>query len=324
VARQTDTLARLDPGSRVAIIRLRSLGDCVLSTPAIRLLKQARPDLQVAVVVEDRFAAVFEGNPGSPDVARVLPPEIAAVRGFKPALCLNLHGGPRSAVLTLLSGARFRAGFDIFRPGFIYNIRIPTAQKILGVARRVHTVEHAAAAVFYLGVPIAAVPRAQMPAPAGRSKYAPDEPYAVIHPLAATPEKTWPSQNFVALAEYIQSALGLRPVVIAGAGEDLTAFNKWRTVAGAPLPEVARLMREAAFFAGNDSGPAHVAAAFGVPQVVFFGPSDSEVWAPWQTPAEVLKAEGPLNTLNSISIARAIQAIERLRVEITNTRVQTS
>jgi heptosyltransferase III len=318
VARQIDTLARFDPGSRVAIIRLRSLGDCILSTPAIHLLKQARPDLQVAVVVEDRFAGVFEGNP---DVVRVLPPEIGAVRGFDPALCVNLHGGPRSAVLTLLSGARLRAGFDIFRPGVIYNTRIPTAQEILGVQRRVHTAEHAAAAMFYLGVPISPVPRAQMPAPAGRSKYAPHEAYAVIHPLAATPEKTWPSDNFVALAEYIQSALGLRPVVIAGAGEDLTPFHKWRTVAGAPLAEVARLMRDAALFAGNDSGPAHVAAAFGVPQVVFFGPSDSEVWAPWQSPAEVLKAEG---AINSISISQAIQAIERLRVEITGTRVQTS
>jgi len=312
VARQIDTLARLDPGSRVAIIRLRSLGDCVLSTPAIHLLKQARPDLQIAVVVEDRFAGVFEGNP---DIASVLPPEIAAVRAFKPALCLNLHGGPRSAVLTLLSGARFCAGFDIFRPGFMYNARIPTAQEILGITRRVHTAEHAAAAMFYLGVPIVGVPRAQMQAAAGRSKYAPDEPYAVIHPLAATPEKTWPSDNFVALANHIQSALGLRPVVIAGQGEDLTPFYKWRTVAGAPLGEVARLMRDAAFFAGNDSGPAHVAAAFGVPQVVFFGPSDSEVWAPWQTPAEVVKAEG---AIDSISIDQAIQAIERLRVEITS------
>ncbi len=60
---QTDTLDRLGPGSRVAVIRLRSLGDCVLSTPAIQLLKQARPDLQIAVVAEDRFVTVFENHP---------------------------------------------------------------------------------------------------------------------------------------------------------------------------------------------------------------------------------------------------------------------
>ena len=54
---------RLPPGARVAVIRLRSLGDCVLTTPALSLLKQARPDLRIGVVVEDAFAPVFAGNP---------------------------------------------------------------------------------------------------------------------------------------------------------------------------------------------------------------------------------------------------------------------
>lgn len=304
---RTDTIDRLGNGSRVALIRLRSLGDCVLSTPSIRLLKQARPDLQIAVVVEDRFAAVFENNP---DVARILPPRAAAIRAFGPTLCLNLHGGTRSARLTILSGARFRAGFDFFRPASIYNIPIPTAQEILSVSRRVHTAEHIASGMFYLGVPISEVPRARIAPPCGRSRLAPEGRYAIIHPLAATPEKTWPSDRFVDLVRYIETDLGIEPVVIGGVGEDLSAFVRWRTIAGAPLVEIARLMRDAALFAGNDSGPAHMAAAFGVPQLVFFGPSDSEVWAPWRTAAEVLNANGPIG---SISTEQAIGAVERLR-----------
>ena len=94
-------------------------------------------------------------------------------------------------------------------------------------------------------------------------------------------------------------------------GEDLSPFAPWRTVSGAPLGEVMKLLRDAAFFAGNDSGPAHVAAAFGVPQLVIFGPSDPEVWAPWRTSAEILKANGGIG---DISVERAIEAIERLRV----------
>ena len=54
-------------GARVAIIRLRSLGDCVLTTPAISLLRQSRPDLQVGVVVEEAFAPVFAAGPVRPD-----------------------------------------------------------------------------------------------------------------------------------------------------------------------------------------------------------------------------------------------------------------
>src|SRR6266849_2684901 len=105
-------LQRLSPGARVAVIRLRSLGDCVLTTPALQILKHARPDLRVAVVVEDRFAPVFEGN-GS--VEALLPPTIPALRSWRPLLCLNLHGGSRSAALTASSGAKIRAGFAHFR-----------------------------------------------------------------------------------------------------------------------------------------------------------------------------------------------------------------
>jgi ADP-heptose:LPS heptosyltransferase len=296
VAKQTDTIDRLAPGSRIVVIRLRSLGDCVLSTPALRLLRNYRPDLKVAVAVEDRFAAVFE-NP--------IHPTVRALRDFAPDLCLNLHGGTRSARLTLLSGARFRAGFDIFTPAWIYNTPIPTAQETLGLSRRVHTAEHAASAMFYLGVPICEIPRAKIFAPEGRSKFAPGGRYAVIHPLAATAEKTWPAASFTELA----CRLALEPVFIGAAGEDLAPFQKWRVASGAPLPELARLMRDASLFIGNDSGPAHVAAAFGVPEVVFFGPSDAEIWSPWRTTSAVMKADGPIA---SITIETALEAVERV------------
>jgi ADP-heptose:LPS heptosyltransferase len=293
---QTDTLARLGPNSRVALIRLRSLGDSVLCTPAIRLLKQHRPDLEIAIVVEPRFACVFEGNP---DISQILPPTARALRAFAPDLCLNLHGGTRSARLTLLSGARHRAGFDIFKPGWIYNTPIPTAQEILGITRRVHTAEHQASAIFYLGVPIQEVPGAQIFATASETSS-----YAVIHPVAATPEKTWPAANFLELARQ----LPFEPVFIAGPDEDLTAFRHYRTLAGAPFPELANLLRNAKLFIGNDSGPAHVAAAFGVPQLVFFGPSDEEIWHPWRTRHHLLKS----HSINKITVAQAVTAIQDL------------
>ena len=71
----TNVLDRLPEGARVAVIRLRSLGDCVLTTPALALAKQFRPDLQLSVVVEDGFRAVFTGNP---DVSQILAPNAAS------------------------------------------------------------------------------------------------------------------------------------------------------------------------------------------------------------------------------------------------------
>src|ERR1035437_4666496 len=173
----------LPRGSRIAILRLRSLGDCVLPTPALDILKRFRPDFRLAIFVENRFREIFEGNR---DLAEIHPPELAALRRFRPQLCLNFHGGTRSARMTELSGARYRAGFGHYRQQFVYNVHIPRAQEILHVDRKVHTAEHLASAVFFLGAPIGEIPRAKVfPGAPG-----PPEPaYAVIHAVAATPEK---------------------------------------------------------------------------------------------------------------------------------------
>ena len=72
----------LPRGSRVAILRLRVLGDCVLTTPALDILKRFRPDLRLAVFVEDRFREIFEGNP---DLAEILPPELRRAAPLSPA-----------------------------------------------------------------------------------------------------------------------------------------------------------------------------------------------------------------------------------------------
>lgn len=296
-----NALERLPPGARIAVIRLRSLGDCVLSTPALHLLKLHRPDLSLGVVVEEPFASVFANNP---DLDAILPPNPLALARWRPALCLNLHGGTRSAQLTAASLAPLRAGFAHFRWRSLYNVPIPTAQRILGVSRTVHTVEHAASAVFYLGVPVAAIPRARLFVSSAPPEV--DGPYAVIHPFASAPEKTWPASRFAALARFLREDLDLEPVFIGGPDEGLDAFSPYRRVAGAPLESVKRLLAGAALFAGNDSGPAHMAAAFGVPVAVLFGPSNPEIWAPWRTDnAVVAGAAGDIGAISLDSVASA-------------------
>ena len=300
----SSALQRVPDGARVAVIRLRSLGDCVLTTPALHILKQSRPDLRVAVVVEDRFAPVFEGNP---DVDAVLPPDASRLRDWGARLCLNLHGGTRSLWLTLASGAPLRAGFAHFRGALAYNVRIPTAQEILGVDRTVHTAEHVASAMFHLGADRREIPRARLfaaPAPAAR-------PYAVIHPFASAPDRAWTAAGFLAVAAHLRQACDLEPVFIGAPGDDFSPFQNYRRMAGAPLAEVKPLLAGASLFAGNDSGPAHMAAAFGVPAVVIFGPTDPRIWGPFRTTSEVVKARGPIQ---SVGVEEVIEALARLRV----------
>jgi ADP-heptose:LPS heptosyltransferase len=295
-------LDRLPKGASVAILRVRSLGDCVLTTPAIRILKEYRSDLRIGVAVERRFAGVFQGNA---DVAAIVDPAVTKIRRLRPKLCLNLHGGSTSARLTALSGARYRAGFGHYSLPFVYNLRIPRAQEILGEERPVHTAEHLASAMFWLGVPVREIPRAQLFAQPERQESA----YAVIHPFASQEEKRWPARFFLQLAQHMKRELDLQPVFISGPGEDLSTFQMWPTVPNPPLQRTKELLAGASLFAGNDSGPAHMAAAFGIPVMVFFGPSDPVTWAPWRTPAEVLVSDGPIY---SISPQQAFTALEKL------------
>ena len=292
----------LAQGSRVAIVRIRSLGDCVLTTPALDILRRSRPDLRIAVVVEDRFRAVFEDDS---DIDDILPPAIHALRRWRPGLCLNFHGGTRSALLSALSGAEHRAGFGHFRHQWAYNLRIPRAQEILGEERTVHTAEHLASAMFWLGAQAREVPRAKLVA-----RDVVKRATAVIHPVAATPGKTWRADGFLAVAERLQT-LGLEPVFIGGDGDDSAPFHGYSGLWGASLAKVKSLLAGASVFIGNDSGPAHMAAAFGLPVVVLFGASDPAIWGPWRTASEVVLAPGGIG---AVEIAQVLDALERLRV----------
>lgn len=291
-------------GARVAIIRLRSLGDCVLTTPAIELLKRARPDLKLAIAVEAPFAAVFEGNPA---VDAILAPTVADVAGWKPSLAINLHGGTRSAVLSVRSGARWRAGFAHFRYAFLYNVHIPRTQEILRIERIVHTAEHLAGAMFFLGVPIGEIPSARLYAPRPEA----ERPYAVLHPMASEQSKTWPAERFLEAAAELRERWGMEPVVIGGPGQDLSAFAQYRTLSGAPLAEIKSLLCGASAFIGNDSGPAHMAAAFQVPSVVIFGNSDPRRWRPWKATAEIIVAE---QCIEDVTVSAVLGALGRLKV----------
>lgn len=293
-------LEQLPQGARVCLIRLRSLGDCVLTTPAIALLKQARPDLRVSVVVEPRFEEIFAGNP---NVETTLSPDWRIVRSSKPDLIVNLHGGSRSIWMTALSGAPWRAGFSHHSFTFAYNLRIGRAQRILGVNRTVHTAEHLASAFFSLGVPFAEIPRANLfaePSPIeGR--------YAVLHPFASASEKQWPAERFLELGRFL-ALCHIEPIFLAGPEDDAAIFESQRVFRGS-LPEVKSLLSAASVFIGNDSGPAHMAAAFGIPSVVLFGPSNPVIWGPWRTEAEIIiDPDG----LAQVTVSRVVAALERM------------
>lgn len=296
-------LPSLIPGDRILFIRLRSIGDIVLLTPALRILKEWRADVRVSVLVESRFRELLEGNPdvdeilsiGQGAAARLR--TIGGLRRRRFALCLNLHGGPTSTQLAWSSGARTKAGFEHFRSRRFYHFLIPDARTILGQPA-VHTAEHQASALFWMGLPRREVPRARLfvsaqdeawwrdthvklGVPAGRE-------YALIHPTALYRTKQWAPGNFARLGGYLEREAGILPIYSCGPGEsavldavrDAAGFEI-RRLENAGLGGFAAALAGARLFVGNDSGPAHMAVALGRPTVVIFGSSSSQIWGPW-------------------------------------------
>lgn len=295
-------------GSRVLLIRLRSLGDIVLLTPSLRLLKRWRPDLRLSVAVESRFCDLLRGNPHVDEVMPLsggkgwtrVKHQVRTVRDLrrkKFALAVNLHGGPASVFLTRFSGARWKVGFAHFRSRRVYDFLVPDARAILN-QETVHTAEHHAAAFFWLGLPREAVPAAELYVSesarqvwqnqALRLGLKPGQGYALIHPSALYSTKQWPAGRFAELGRYIEEEIGLAPVFSCGPGESQvlkdveSAFDRpIRRVEAPSLDQFIAAIGGCRLFIGNDSGPAHMAAALGRPLVVIFGSSNSRIWRPW-------------------------------------------
>jgi len=212
-------------------------------------------------------------------------------------------------------GSRRRVGFEHHSMSFLYTDRIPRAQEILGVERRVHTAEHLASAMFWMGVPVADIGRARLfvtdPVAIARGSVGVTEPRAiatgstVVHPFSTRADKTWPAERFVAVARRVSN-----PVILAGPDDDAAPFAEFEVWRNEPLSRVKALMSGASLFVGNDSGPAHIAAAFGVPVVAIFGSSDPVTWAPWRTESRVLTS---VEGINAISVEEVMHAVSSLK-----------
>jgi ADP-heptose:LPS heptosyltransferase len=309
---RTDLLPSLSPGSRVLFVRLRSLGDTVLSTPLYAALKAWRPDLRVTVLVESPNDEVLKHNrdvdqvltiPGAQGSISSLFSRASVLRQIRAsrfACCINLHGGSTSAWLTLLSGSMHRVGLKSFRNTFAYTHSLDVSTRKTD-GTKWHTVEYQMEWLRQLGLPEGAIPPLQVIPPpeleAPVRRYLeglgvkPDSRYAVIQPTSKFFTKEWTPEGFAEIADYLVREQGVQVLLTGGPGE----VSKLRSVAqrcrenvvvcaSVSVGELLWVLRGANLFVGNDSGPTHLAAALGIPTVVLFGSSDAEVWYPWKAP----------------------------------------
>ncbi len=335
---------------RVLVVRLRSIGDTVLTTPALFALRRFLPEVQIDILLEDWVAPVLDGSdlinrviatPRNSTSARArLARELRAARYD---VVYNLHGGTTATLLTRATGAKHRVGFAHYQYARLHNHSAPTSLEIWQ-RPSLHSVEQQLALIGWTGVPVTDRPPTRL-AVTDRSLLSVSEklraagfsnqehPLAVIHPAAAFDTKQWATENFARVAEDL-TRRGLISVVIASSKEKhLVEALKQKTsvpvigLSDLSLPEVTALTSRAALFLGNDSGIAHIAAAAGAPCVVIFGSSNVAHWRPWTTnPNEIVREEMPCQPCHGyfcaefsrpecilrIPVERVIAAIDRM------------
>lgn len=122
----------------------------------------------------------------------------------------------------------------------------------------------------------------------------------VCHVGAGAEAKRWPMHRFAELAEAIRQRGNSQPMFIAGEVEsermtmpDRRQFAQCGGRFINDLQDLARLIRSASLFIGNDSGPTHLAAQMGIATIALFGPTDPDKWGPVGPAVEILAPPTP-------------------------------
>lgn len=135
----------------------------------------------------------------------------------------------------------------------------------------------------------------QIGAPPGQVPRVPAEPapgrYAVIHPFSGSAKKNWPLDRFQETARLLSHHIEVK--WCAGPEEPLDDAHRFPSLA-----QLASFLAGASVYIGNDSGPAHLAAAAGTPVVTLFGPTDPRIWSPrGRAPVVTLPFESPTSAV---------------------------
>jgi ADP-heptose:LPS heptosyltransferase len=328
---------------RILLVRLRSLGDAVLITPLPRALKSWRPEVHVSILMEEPFGAVFRHHPCVDEVLSVRrqePPlqrlrRITEIRRKRFDVVVNLHSGSTAGLYTALSGAPVRVAYARARFAGMCNVQVPASPG------RVHTVNHQLAPLVHLGMPAPADPDLELYLDPAAEQRVREEMqrrrlrpgrFTVMHPFSDWVTKEWDPARFAELARRLMDTYGVPVLVIAAPSETaklerlLALEPEIVGLPAVPLEELMAWIRQCGLFVGNDSGPAHVAAALKKKMVVIFGSADPEVWRPWRAEHQLLSAGLPCipcgghrctefdrpRCLETISVAHVLPAVSRL------------
>jgi predicted lipopolysaccharide heptosyltransferase III len=328
---------------RVLVIRLRSIGDTVLSTPSLSALRRFLPDARIDVLLEDWVAPVLDGFDEVDNVITISGGSLDRLktawhlRRNKYDVVFNLHGGTTSTILTRATGAKHRVGYENYQYSFLYN-HLLSSSADFWQREKTHSAEQQLALIGFVGIPVEDRPKTRLKVTESsrsslKQKHEIKRRYALVHPSTLFHTKQWSAKNFASVIDYL-AARGVGTVAVSSPSEN-AVLKELSDATPSPiimaddltLPEITAVASDAEIFIGNDSGIAHIAAAVKTPTVVIFGSSNRDHWRPWtDAPNEIVfnpfdcqpcpgyecKVYGEPRCILSVTSDQVIAAVDRV------------
>lgn len=311
---------------KILVSRLRFLGDIVLCTPLLDALREACPDARIdflgmrphvdVLARHDTVDHVHVLESGASTAAMLAMARRLRAVGYDAAF--DLFGNPRSALLTRATGAALRVGPD------------RGARARLFTHRRGRPAGDPSAVRHHLDKLVPLLGAAPPPRPTrlvvgdderaavrARLGLADDARVVVVHPGSTWPDKAWPDDRWPAVLRALVASSGAPVLVVEPPAQPGHATRVSDGTGARPLEALdvrglLALLTHADLYVGNDGGILHAAIALGVPSVGLYGPTEPEIWFPYEHlgPYRVLHSCGPKATDTDGRPASRLTAIE--------------
>lgn len=300
------------PVQTIAVVKFWGLGSLVLLGPAIQRLRERYPGARIVLVTQKANREVLELlnyadeawyldlGAGMSHFVLSLYRLVCQLRRVPIDLLIDAEFLTRfSALLTCVSGAKFRVGFsvpEIYRGHFHdayhpFNPHFHMVENFIALAEQNLTPANPPAPLPLLTPPKSAHQSLREKFPA-KWKQA-GERLIVVNPNAGelALERRWPPERFAELITALQTHhLGV--VVLIGAPSERAYIGRLKAMlpdgvdqvmdlsGQTSLAELAALFSEASLLISNDTGPLHLACATGTPTVAIFGPETPVLFGP--------------------------------------------
>lgn len=299
---------RLEDLRRILMIRMSSLGDIILTTPVLRLVRHYCPEAQIEFLVKAEYQDVLRENPCVDrlwllDTRQPLRHMLRQLRQTRYDLVLDLHRTLRSRLLYrgVSSRRRLAYGKRTLRRALLVHLKWNTLRAKTPVP------ELYAAPLRHLGMtaPLAgtdmyidaesreAVRKDLVQTFAGQT----ERPLLAVAPGSRWPTKRWPVERFAQVAQELATRHDAGVVIVGDRHDEPMAADLCRRLSAPVLNRVgqlsimqtAALLQRTNLLLSNDSGLMHMATALQVPVVAVFGPTVPEFgFYPFQAQAQVL------------------------------------